>query len=128
MTNLKSNILQQAWIRAKKQEDLARDIRLEIEAELVNLQDVSPDHEGTLDIGSLKVSYSLTKKVNKQTLLTVAAAAGIDDDRLEELFRWKPEIDAKAWKKASQVEKDVLTKAIESKPAKPSFKANNSQE
>lgn len=122
MTNLKSNMLQHAWIRAKNQEDLARTTRLEIEAELVKLQDVSPDHEGTLDIGCLKVSYSLTKKVNKETLLSVAAEAGIDDDRLAELFRWKPEIDAKAWKKASQEEKDVLTRAIESKPAKPSFK------
>ena len=118
-SDLKLNILQKAWIRAKQEEDKARNSRLEIEAELVKLSGMPDDHEGSLNLGAVKVSYSLTKKVNKETLLS----CGIPMDRLGELFRWKPEIDAKAWKKASQEEKDVLIKAIETKPAKPSFKA-----
>jgi hypothetical protein len=114
-----STDLKEAWKLAKQREAEWREERLRIEAEMV--KGFPADHEGTEDIGGIKINFKHTKRVDKDALLAEAEAARIPGDRLGELFRWKPEIDAKAWKSASEFEKTVLGRAIEIKPAKPSF-------
>ena len=62
-----------------------------------------------------------TRKVDGDLLQDIAREKGLMD-HLSTLFRWKPEIDAKAWKLADETVTKELAGAIVTTPGKPTFK------
>lgn len=116
--------LYQEWLDAKEEERAAIDERRAIENELIELLHIPESLEGTKtfeDEGySIKIVGRMNRKVNADDLQEVAREAGLDS-YLGDLFRWKPEINAAAWKAADKSITSVLEQAITTEPGRPSF-------
>ncbi len=113
--------LEHAWLEAKGDEDAAKERRQEIEARLLEAYNVDTAQDVTVEIvEGLKVTCRINRKVDNEKLQEIAAESGLSE-HLSTLFRWKPSIDARAWKAAHRDITSVLESAIESKPAKPTF-------
>ena len=118
------NPIYQRWLDAKKLEAAAVAERREIEDQLVKQFAVAKDFKGTMkrqvDGYTVSIEGKINQKVDSEKLQQVAASAGLED-YLPTLFRWKPEINAAAWKAADQAVIAPLTLAITSTPGRPSF-------
>lgn len=113
--------LEFAWIEAKVAEEMARDKRLEIEALLIESYQIDTAKPGTTEIvDGLKITCSVSRKVDDKKLQELANEHGLSS-HLGTLFRWKPEIDSRAWKATHTDITSILEGAIETRPAKPSF-------
>jgi hypothetical protein len=112
------------WIRAKTDEAQAISRRRTIEDEMVQAMRIKADQEGTVkqDIGPWKVSIvtRFNRKVDADLAQEIAAEHGFAD-HLGTLFRWKPEINAAAWKAADKTITDILVRAVTTTPGRPSF-------
>jgi hypothetical protein len=110
-------------MRYKAEEERAACSRREIEAMLG--ADIPEQWEGskTTTEGRFKVNVMrrFNRKVDGDLLQDIAREKGLMD-HLSTLFRWKPEIDAKAWKLADETVTKELAGAIVTTPGKPSFK------
>lgn len=116
--------LSEAWIAAKDAEREAIERRRSIEDRLAAFIgiDESLDGTSTTKIGGLeiKVTGRLDRKVDADLLVELAAEAGLQD-HLSALFRWKPEINKRAWDNAADSITRPLLGAITTKPGRPSF-------
>lgn len=113
--------LEFAWIEAKGDEDMARERRMEIEARLVESYQIDITRSGVTEIvDGLKITCSVARKVDDKKLQELANEHGLSS-HLSTLFRWKPDIDARAWKAAHRDITSILEGAIESRPSKPTF-------
>jgi hypothetical protein len=114
----------QEWIDAKATEAAAVKRRREIEDELIDLLRVNPALDGTenreLDGYAIKVTGRMNRKVDGDRLQEIAAEHGLTD-HLSSLFRWKPELDLRAWKAAGENITAPLLGAITTTPGRPSF-------
>lgn len=114
----------QRWLDAKKLEAVAVAERRELEDQMVKQFAVAKDFKGTMkqqiDGYTVSVEGKINQKVDSEKLQQIAAAAGLED-HLATLFRWKPEINAAAWKAADQAVIAPLTLAITSTPGRFSF-------
>ncbi|MFA5703764.1 MAG: hypothetical protein WC982_09655 [Advenella sp.] len=114
--------LYQEWINAKSTENDARKRRTEIERQIVAAHGFDETKEGTTtkeDNGyKIKITGRITRKVDADKAREIAIEKGLDD-QLSRLFRWKAEIDAKAWKSTDPALTGPFVAAIESKPGKP---------
>ena len=112
------------WLDAKEAERVATAKRRDIEDELVTLIGVDENTEGVtttkVDGYKLKITTRMNRKVDSDMLQDLAAEAGLTD-HLTSLFRWKPELNLKAWKAADPSITGQLARAIEAKPGRPSF-------
>ena len=117
--------LYQQWLEAKEHERLAVERRREIEDQLSLDLKINPnqDKNQTFDADGYKVKITtrLTRKIDADRLQEIAAENGLST-HLSTLFRWKPEINATAWKSAADNITRPLLDAIETKPGRPSFK------
>jgi hypothetical protein len=116
--------LYQRWLDAKKVETKAVADRRELEDQMA-LQFALPKNlDGTvkkeLDGFTVKIEGRINQKIDADKLQLLAAEAGISE-HLSSLFRWKPEINAKAWGAASNVVTGPLLGAITSTPGRPTF-------
>jgi hypothetical protein len=116
--------LYQRWLDAKKMEALAVAERRELE-DLMTLQFAVPkDLDGTikqeLDGYIIRMEGRINKKIDADKLQLLAAEAGLSE-HLSSLFRWKPEINAKAWGAAADAVTQPLLGAITSTPGRPTF-------
>jgi hypothetical protein len=116
--------LYQRWLDAKKMEALAVAERRELE-DLMAVQFAIPkDLDGTikqeLDGYIIRMEGRINKKIDADKLQLLAAEAGLSE-HLSSLFRWKPEINAKAWGAAAEVVTKPLLGAITSTPGRPTF-------
>ena len=68
----------------------------------------------------IKITGRMNRKVDADALQELAAEAGLTG-HLSSLFRWKPEIDAKAWKSADASITSPLMGAITTTPSRASF-------
>ena len=116
--NLES--LQLAWAIAKATEQNAQEERRSIEDQITLLLKVPADLDGTVTHGALKITGRIDRKVDADVLQQLAKEAGLTD-HLSGLFRWKPEINRKAWDAADTSITGPLLGAITSKPGRPSF-------
>ncbi len=111
------------WVRYKAEEEQAVTRRREVERLLA--ADIPDQWEGskTTTEGRFKVNVMrrFTRKVDGDLLQDIAREKGLMD-HLSTLFRWKPEIDAKAWKLADETVTRELAGAIVTTPGKPTFK------
>jgi hypothetical protein len=114
------------WIAAKETERAAAERRREIEDQIIAQVGASHD-EGTRTISiraakdyEIKLVMRFTRKVDSDLLQEIAAEHDLNA-YLSTLFRWKPEINVKAWDKAhSEITKPLLG-AITTTPGRPSF-------
>lgn len=122
MTNLEQLMTQ--WVQAKEDELLAQTQRRAIEEQLQAAIDLPADFAGakTIEQGGYrcKAVARIDRKVDADLLQEVAAEAGLTDT-LSTAFRWKAEINSKAWASLSADAIGIFNKAITSKQSKPTF-------
>jgi len=114
----------QKWIDAKEAEKAAIDLRRTLEDELVMELGIAKTLDGTQNIEAdgykIKVVGRLDRKVNSDKLQDLAAEFGLTQ-HLSSLFRWKPEVNATAWKSADPLITAPLQDAITTTNGRPSF-------
>ena len=116
--------LYQQWLDAKAAEKKAMDERRGIEDQLVADLGIPKTLDGTQNVEvegyKVKIVGRLDRKVNSDKLQDLAAEYGLTE-HLSSLFRWKPEINASAWKSADPRITEPLLDAITSSNGRPSF-------
>jgi hypothetical protein len=119
------------WSAAKEDERAAIERRREIEDAIGRLMKLPEALDGTerLDANGweIKVTGRIDRKVDADALQELAREAGLTD-HLSALFRWKAEINAKAWDRAADDITRPLTGAITAKPGRPSFSCTKKEE
>lgn len=112
------------WQTAKRAEQTAVEERRKLEDEMTALLGVDPAFEGTmrekLDGIEIKLTARMNRKVDAERVQEIAAEIGATE-HLAALFRWKPEINAAAWKAAALSITSPLSRAITTTPGRPSF-------
>jgi len=100
------------------------DDRRTIEDQLVKALNISKNLDGTQNVQDegykIKIVGRLDRKVNADKLQDLAAEYGLTE-HLSSLFRWKPEINASAWKSADTRITAPLLEAITTSNNRPSF-------
>ena len=116
--------LYQQWINAKADEKDAMEWRRSIEDQLVASLGIPNTLDGTQNVETegykVKIVGRLDRKVNSDKLQDLAAEYGLTE-HLSSLFRWKPEINASAWKSADPRITEPLQDAITTTNGRPSF-------
>jgi hypothetical protein len=114
----------QRWIDAKKIEALAVAERRDIEDQMAIHFGIPKDLDGTVKQEEngyiIKMEGRINKRIDADKLQVLAAEAGLSE-HLSSLFRWKPEINAKAWGAAAEAVTQPLLGAITSTPGRPTF-------
>jgi hypothetical protein len=117
-------ILYQQWLDAKAAEKKIVADRRTIEDQLVKALSISKNLDGTQNVQDdgykIKIVGRLDRKVNSDKLQDLAAEHGLTD-HLSSLFRWKPEINASAWKSADPRITAPFLEAITTTSGRPSF-------
>lgn len=112
------------WVALKDNERLATELRRKVEDKLLSLIGFPESMEGTQNINHdtyfIKIVGRHTHKVDSDKLQDIAAVNGLTD-QLTSLFRWKSEINSKAWNEAPKSVTDILSDAITTTPSRPSF-------
>lgn len=115
--------LYQEWLYAKQTERNAQERRRQIEDALGEQLgiDVSEGSQ-TLEAEGfrVKVTTRMNRSIDSDALQEIAVENGLTE-HLSALFRWKPDINTKAWKAASEEITAPLLGAITTKPGRPSF-------
>ena len=118
------NTLYQRWLDAKKLEAAAVAERRQLEDQMAEEFALPKDLDGTvkreIDGYVIKMEGRINKKIDADKLQMLAAEAGLSE-HLSSLFRWKPEINSKAWAAAAEAVTKPLLDAITSTPGRPSF-------
>ena len=124
LLDMSTDQLSSAWMEAKEQERMAVERRRAIEDHLSLVMELEPDLDTTVTRKDgayvIKAVGRLNRKVDSEKLQELAAEAGLTD-HLSSLFRWKPEIDMKAWKACDPSITNALADAITVSPGRPSF-------
>jgi len=116
------------WRKAKETEAAAVEERRQIEDTIAVILGIPEDLDGVVKVsGILKITGRIDRKVDGDKLQQLALDAGLTD-HLSALFRWKPEINRKAWDAASESITRPLLGAITSKPGRPSFAITDKKE
>lgn len=114
----------QEWLDAKMHERAVIARRREIEDNLVEALRINDKSEGTKRIESsgynIAVEFKVNRKVDGKKLIEVAASNGIGNDILQQIFRWKPEINMRDWKSADRSIILALSNAVTTSEARPS--------
>jgi len=120
----------QQWLNAKAIETAAIKTRRDLEDAMVKKFGISEHLDGTLNFDALtykiKIEGRISRKVNADKLQELAAENGLSE-HLSSLFRWKPEINATAWKAAMPEITTPLLDAITAIPGRPSFTITNKE-
>lgn len=115
--------LYEKWLQAKAAEREAQEARRAVEDEIAAQLQLSPE-EGSATYKregyKVKVTQRFNRSIDADLLQEIAAEHGISD-HLASLFRWKPDINARAWSAASDEITRPLLGAITTKPGRPSF-------
>lgn len=118
------DLLISAWVKAKAEEQAATEWRRMTEDRILKILSLAPEFEGTenFDTGDfkLKIVGRHNRKIDAEKLQLLAAENGLSE-HLSALFRWKPDINAAAWKAADESITNPLLDAITTTPGRPSF-------
>ena len=118
------NTLYQRWLDAKKLEAAAVTERRQLEDQMAAEFALPKDLDGTVNHQvegyKIKMEGRINKKIDADKLQVLAAEAGLSE-HLSSLFRWKPEINSKAWNAAAEAVTKPLLDAITSTPGRPTF-------
>jgi len=112
------------WRVAKQLEQEAIRRRRDIEDGIKAVIGFDESREGNValpfDGGRVVVTARLDRKVDG-TLVRQLAVENHLEDWLDRLFRWKPELEVRAWKKAPEYVTQVFAPAITTKPGRATF-------
>jgi len=112
------------WRVAKQLEQEATLRRRNIEDEIKAAIGFDEKREGSealpFDGGRVVITARLDRKVDG-TLARQLATENHLEDWLERIFRWKPELEVRAWKKAPEYVTQVFAPAITTKPGRATF-------
>ncbi len=116
----------EAWQQAKIEEVSATIRRRAVEDKMLEAMQLDEAGEDTTTVKpadgiEVKIVRRIDRKVDADKLQEIAIEHGLMD-HLSSLFRWKPEINAAAWKQADPAIVRPLADAITAKPGRPSFK------
>jgi hypothetical protein len=118
------DILSAQWLAAKKMEKEAIENRRAIEDKIIALNNfnIDMDHTETVKRGcyTIQMAGRLNRKVDGAKLQQIAQENKISNEILQELFRWKPEINMKEWKNAPTVIINALSAAVTTSSGRPS--------
>jgi hypothetical protein len=117
-----------AWQLAKDAEDAAKDARLTAELQIIAALGKPDNFKGTARLDGVSVSFGESTKVDVDYLKMLVGRGDITSEAFDNLIRWKPELNAKAWKEAPEEIKRALSPALEFKPSKPSFSRTEKKE
>ena len=114
-----------SWLLAKEEETLAVARRRRLEDEIHKLlasASGNGDASGTQTTArhKIRVTERLNRRIDADLLQEIAAEHGVTE-HLGSLFRWKPELNVKAWSQADASITLPLSGAITTKPGRPSF-------
>jgi Ser-tRNA(Ala) deacylase AlaX len=119
------------WQHHKNEEVRHMAARRAIEDELVKHYKVPHDLDGTSNHTAGNVAFKLVgrldRKVDAEKVQELAAEHGMDH-LLSALFRWKPELNMRAWAHADEKVRKALEPAITTKPGRPSFQVVDKQD
>lgn len=103
------------WLTAKQAEHEATERRRAIEDELLALGEIK-------SAGPYKVTVTqrMNTRIDADALQELAIEHGLHD-HLSTLFRWKPELNKKAWDATDESLTRPLLDAITTTPGRPSF-------
>jgi len=112
------------WRVAKQLEQEATLRRRNIEDEIKAAIGFDESREGSealpFDGGRVVITARLDRKVDG-TLARQLATENHLEDWLERIFRWKPELEVRAWKKAPEYVTQAFAPAITTKPGRATF-------
>jgi hypothetical protein len=112
------------WRVAKQLEQEATRRRRGIEDGIKALINFDESREGNIalpfDGGRVVITARLDRKVDG-TLARQLATENHLEDWLDRLFRWKPELELRAWKKAPEYVTQAFAPAITTKPGRATF-------
>jgi len=112
------------WRVAKQLEQEAVHRRRNIEDEIKAAIGFDEGREGNVALpfhgGRVVVTARLDRKVDGTLVRQLARAHNLDE-YLHELFRWKAELELRAWKKAPERITQVFAPAITTKPGRATF-------
>jgi hypothetical protein len=118
----------QQWLNAKAIETAAIKTRRDLEDAMVKSLGIAENLDGTVNVDAdtykVKIEGRINRKINADKLQELAAENGLTE-HLASLFRWKPEINAAAWKAAKPEITSPLLDAITATPGRPSFTITN---
>jgi hypothetical protein len=118
----------QQWLNAKAIETAAIKARRDLEDAMVKSLGIAENLDGTVNVDAdtykVKIEGRINRKINADKLQELAAENGLTE-HLASLFRWKPEINAAAWKAAKPEITSPLLDAITATPGRPSFTITN---
>jgi len=116
--------LSRDWIAAKDAERVAVETRRAIEDKLLSLIGIPETLDGTENANTgtykIKVVGRMNRKIDADKLHELAVENGLEA-HLANLFRWKPEVNMKAWSAASDAITKPLSGAITTTPGRASF-------
>ena len=114
----------QQWLNAKAIEEAAIKTRRDLEDAMAVELALPANLDGTSNFDcdgyAVKIVGRINRKIDSDKLQALAAEHGLAD-HLPSLFRWKPEINATAWKAAAATITQPLLDAITSTPGRPTF-------
>ena len=114
----------QQWLNAKAIEEAAIKTRRDLEDAMAVELALPANLDGTSNFDcdgyAVKIVGRINRKIDSDKLQSLAAEHGLAD-HLPSLFRWKPEINATAWKAAAATITEPLLDAITSTPGRPTF-------
>jgi len=112
------------WRVAKQLEQKATHRRREIEDQIKAFIGFDENREGNValpfDGGRVVVTARLDRKVDAQLARQLAAENHLED-WLDRIFRWKPELEVRAWRKAPEHITQIFVPAITTKPGRATF-------
>lgn len=116
--------LLEKWHQAKEEERQAINRRRKIEDALNSVIGVDDRHESTKTIREsgwkVRITTRFNRKVDSDKLQTIASEQGLMS-HLGYLFRWKPELNLKAWEAADPSITEPLQEAITTAAGRPSY-------
>ena len=124
MTDLST--LSAAWMVAKEEERMAMEHRRSIEDAMLHLIGGARKAEAPGGY-TIRLTGRINRTVNGDLLQSIAAESGLTE-HLSTLFRWRPEINAKAWHAADASITHTLSGAITAKPGRVSFSITQDSE
>ena len=119
------------WRVAKQLEQKATHRRREIEDQIKAFIGFDENREGNValpfDGGRVVVTARLDRKVDAQLARQLAAENHLED-WLDRIFRWKPELEVRAWRKAPEYITQIFAPAITTKPGRATFSLEKGDE
>jgi hypothetical protein len=120
------------WQQAKDAERKATEYRRDLEDKMLSLIGIPETLDGTESAEApggyhIKVVGRINRSVNGDLAQEIAAEHGLTE-HLATLFRWKPELNMKAWANASPDITGPMAAAITAKPGRPSFTITTDEE